>query len=161
MNEQKIAEIVHEAIFKVTGCKDLKADGMYLSKELEQAILALIEQEQAKHNTTRWYTAKKHYDEGTETQEDRDILSGAIDTLDCQECMKQAKDFAWEAGLTLGIKAEREKYKPMVEALKGIEERARLAKGKATGERPLKSATEACAWIAKEAHAVLPKGEGK
>ena len=54
-----------------------------------------------------------------------------------------------------------QEQKPMVEALKGIEERARLAKGKATGERPLKSATEACAWIAKEAAAVLPKGEGK
>ena len=40
---EKIAEIVHEAIFKVTGCKDLKADGMYLSKELEQAILALYQ----------------------------------------------------------------------------------------------------------------------
>lgn len=44
--DKKIAEIVHEAIFKVTGCKDLKADGMYLSKELEKAILALIAEEQ-------------------------------------------------------------------------------------------------------------------
>ena len=76
----------------------------------KQAILALIASEQQKHNTIRWYTAKKHYDEGTETQEDRDILSGAIDTLECKECMKQARE---------SIKEElASEQQPMVEALK-------------------------------------------
>ena len=135
-----------------------------------KTILALIEHEQAKHNTTRWYTAKKHYDEGTETQEDRDILSGAIDTLDCQECMKQAQDFAWEAGLKLGIEAERERQAPMVEALKEAKKDLETIQG---GEGPynrdplkhLENCYEHMIEIAGKAianiDAVLPKGEGK
>src|SRR5574343_438007 len=45
-NVDKIVEIVHDVIFKVTGCKDLKSGELYLSKELTKAILALIEQDQ-------------------------------------------------------------------------------------------------------------------
>lgn len=44
---------------------------------------------------------------------------------------------------------------PYREVVARIEERARRMSGKATGEQPLKSATEACAWIAKEARALL------
>ena len=41
---KEIAEIVHEQIYRVTGCKDLKSGELYLSKELTEAILALISQ---------------------------------------------------------------------------------------------------------------------
>ena len=38
--KEKVEEIVHEQIYKVTGCKDLKAGELYLSKELTEAILS-------------------------------------------------------------------------------------------------------------------------
>jgi hypothetical protein len=44
--EQKAFKIVHDAIFEVTGCKDLKSGDLYLSRVLVKAILALIALEQ-------------------------------------------------------------------------------------------------------------------
>ena len=88
-------------------------------EEAIRVILALIAEDREKHNTLRWHTAKKHFDDGVETQEDRDILSGLIDTLDCAECMKQAKlaFIEREAGL---VEALREAKKDL-ESIQGGE----------------------------------------
>lgn len=51
--------------------------------------------------------------------------------------------------------AARAETERLLEGLRGIGERAERMKGRATGERPLFSATEACAWIAKECNALL------
>jgi hypothetical protein len=44
--EQKAFKIVHDAIYEVTGCTDLKSGDLYLSRVLVKAILALIAEEQ-------------------------------------------------------------------------------------------------------------------
>lgn len=43
----------------------------------------------------------------------------------------------------------------LARSLRCIQQRAERAKGKATGHRPFKSATESCAWIASEAQGAL------
>ena len=107
MDEQKIRQIW------CAGCSDDSCGKCKAPPKLKEncqkgikALLALIAEDREKHNTLRWHTAKKHYDDGVETQEDRDILSGLIDTLDCAECMKQAKlaFIEREAGLVEALK---------------------------------------------------------
>ena len=44
--EQKAFKTVHDAIYEVTGCKDLKSGDLYLSRILVKDILALIAEEQ-------------------------------------------------------------------------------------------------------------------